>query len=127
MYLGVHDGNTYRNELWVKDYCKKIEELLIDKNPRSISVLGPMPPCDLGPVIEGYPRRGSISQRIEATKWLNGALKFQVTTRKPEWNFINLMNLLATPEGTLSPQKTDDGLHVNSRGAIAIQRFIKNI
>ena len=98
--------------------CKK----LVKANSNRIFFLTPTPPSDLYENHPSFPRFGEISDRMKAYK--DFCKNLAISAGQQSCEFIDLsVELLSTSNG-LRIELTDDGCHINQKGATLVREFI---
>jgi lysophospholipase L1-like esterase len=127
MYLGSEKADMYRSEFWVDRFLQNSLQLAKDIRVKRIIVLTPVPPSDIARIDERYPRKGTLYDRVDSTKWLTSALMNSKWSSDPTLNILDLSKILSIEDGSLDPKYTDDGVHVNLRGAGVIKQKIVSL
>lgn len=99
--------------------CVRISEVLKSK---SVMVLAPVPPSNLGKENLRFPRNGSLQARVKAFNDLNALL--DKNCRKYSVPFIDTRKILTNSSGSLKKKLTNDGCHLNSRGSSLVREHL---
>lgn len=127
VYLASDDADSYKKGDWVEAYVKNSIKLSQNLKIRSVVILSPVPPSDIGVSNDQYPRRGSLIDRVSATRWMRDELKESKAFEDPNNRFLDLGVMLAQNDGSLDQRLTDDGVHVNTIGAELIRNRISSL
>lgn len=116
-----------RRTSWIVDYLIRVLELCERLHLKEIYLLTSIPVSNL-PTMVPIKRVGSTAERLEGFNWLQSQIKFELSKNK-NFSKIHLLDLhecLIGPDGTLSSNLSDDGIHVNVAGAWQAWRSISN-
>ena len=100
--------------------CRKI----LKTNSKRIVFLTPTPPSDLYEDHPSFPRYGGMSERMKA--YFDFCDNLRIAAIQQSCGFINLSHALVTGTSGLSSDLTDDGCHLNLKGASLVRELILN-
>ena len=123
VYLGRPNNAEYRQESWVSDFIDMTSLLAEQIRFKNLVFVSPVPPSDICEAHPEFPRHGTLTSRIEGTKWFTETVTSLVSTRTNE-KVIDLHQLVGQENGSLNPKFTVDGVHVNGQGSSLIQAAI---
>jgi hypothetical protein len=108
---------------FVLDYVQRASELRARLGAPHAFLLGPVPPSDQGPENLQLPRRGTLVERVAATRELEAELYDSVIRLDdPAISAVPLGRCLADPRtGELAQDLSLDGCHVNARGSLLVR------
>jgi hypothetical protein len=94
-----------------------------------VVICGPNPPSPAyDETHESYPVVGDVAERIEILDRLVAAVARQVeASGTPQVRFLDVRPLVQAPDGTLSPELTFDGCHLNRRGSAAVRAALHHL
>jgi lysophospholipase L1-like esterase len=98
--------------------CKK----LVKANSGQIFFLTPTPPSDLYENHPSYPRFGELSERMDA--YLEFSRSLSIAAEQQSCKLIDLSDELLSSSGGLRAELTDDGCHLNQKGATLVRKLI---
>ena len=102
-------------------FKNKILQLQKDFSLGAAMILSPIPPSDIGSENPSYPRVGTLDERIAVTRLITQSL---IELSNQDFWVLNLGDILATDRGELNSVYTDDGVHVNSIGALKVLKKV---
>jgi hypothetical protein len=105
-----------------REFKNHIRTIADGFNFRSCIVLTPVPPSNFGVKDPKFPRVGSLNERVLATKALTKSL---VRLEDQSFAILDLSSILASENGALNPDYSEDGVHVNSVGASAVRDSLR--
>ena len=116
-----------RKTRWIVDYLSRVLELCEKLHLNEIYLLTSIPVSNL-PTLDPIERVGSTNERLEGFNWLQSQIKLGLSTNKnfSKIHLLDLRECLSGPDGTLSSNLSDDGIHVNVAGAWQTWKAISN-
>jgi hypothetical protein len=118
LHLAGSHNQSRRSMAFVSEYVKQCQLLGRELGAGRVLVAIPVPPGNPKGVT-GYPRSGTLAERIDTFKILREALVVEVNATKsePTTLVLDCTDHLADGTGSLLDHLTDDGCHVNDIGA----------
>ena len=107
-----------RSAIWVEEYLRKVSEFCDELKINNVHLLTSIPISDL-PQQDQIQSVGTVSERLNGFSWLQSELTVLVAREefRSKIYVLNLQNCLSDKIGKLDSKFTDDGIHVNARGA----------
>ena len=126
VYLSDESLPYAKDSIWVRDFLKECDELRRELEVSELVMVGPPPPSDIDFEYSQYPRAGSISARVNATKWLSETLQNEIALHyEGKVRFIEIWSQVTNRDSTLDPNFTDDGVHINLHSASKISGYFE--
>ena len=126
VYLSDETRHNTKDSAWVRDFLKKCANMSVLLGISDLVIVGPLPPSDIGFEDPRYPRTGSISSRVKATKWLTETLQNEIALNYDgEVRFIDIWSQVTKSDSILDPNYTDDGVHINLKSASKISGYFE--
>lgn len=118
VHLAGSQNQSRRSMAFVSEYVKQCQLMGRMLGAGRVLIAIPVPPGSLKGV-SGYPRSGTLAERIDMFKILREALVVEVnaTEAQPTTLLLDCTNQLSDCNGSLLDHLTDDGCHVNDIGA----------
>jgi len=126
VFLSDESRPYTRVSTWVNDFLNECEKLSRELEVPELVIVGPLPPSDIGYEDSRYPRTGSISGRVNATKWLSETLLNEIAlNHEGKVRYLDIWSQITSKDSTLEPKFTDDGVHINMRASSRISEYFK--
>lgn len=98
--------------------CRK----LVRASSNQIFFLTPTPPSDLYENHPSFPRYGDLSERIKA--YMDFCSNLSIAVEQQSCRYIDLSSVLFSSSEGLRAELTDDGCHLNQKGATLVRKLI---
>ncbi len=120
----LHDENALD---FTSLYVVSAAQLRARMGAKHAYLLGPVPPSDIGGDDPGFPRTGTLDERVTASRLLEKRLCEEAAASEESGiSAIPLGAILADPKtGALAAEFTNDGCHVNCRGAELVRERLE--
>ena len=125
VYLGRPNDTDYRQEAWVREFVEVAYSLADQLRVKELVFLSPVPPADIGKNDADFPRNGSLTARVQGTKWFTDIVT-SLSSSRLFGDVIDLRHLVGNEDGSLDLNFTTDGVHVNRKGSLLIQEAIRD-
>jgi hypothetical protein len=119
VHLAGTRRKSQRSMQFVSEYVTRCQHLGQKLCASRVFITVPVPPGDSFVETPGFPRSGTLAERINAFQNLRLALEAALhsTETEPTTVMLDFSEELADSDGSLRGDLTDDGCHVNDRGA----------
>ena len=111
---------------FVQEYVDVCAEMFaLTKAPVGYIVVPPPPNVDC-PSVDLYPIKGTIDQRISASRGMRAALQEAVAAH-PGVELLDFTDVLGNPDGTMIGDLSDDGCHTNPKGIGVVRAHVEQL
>jgi lysophospholipase L1-like esterase len=123
IFLGACVENDNLNLDFVSDFVQRSVELS-QLTDCTVVICAPVPPFGEEDLTLEFPRRSSLTARINAHRAVRDEL-CRLIQDKPELRYFDICETLVDRDGSLLPSLTEDGFHLNDVGASIFMKALK--
>lgn len=128
-HLADAHASPLRDMRFVSDYLRQCQVLGQRLGARCVVLAVPVPPKDAFKDTPGFPRSGTLEERIDAFRFLQKALVAAVDSAEalPATVLLDCTEEIADSDGSLRADLTDDDCHVNNTGAEVVRACLREL